>query len=359
MSEQTSPADPVIAQVKPFHIDVEAGKRYAWCSCGRSATQPFCDGSHAGTDFRPVMYTASEDRSLLFCGCKHTREQPFCDGSHNNLIDEYVTDDRPRDELLAGTALADFDAAGKAVLDGGCFVRQHERLQWSERGGIAFAPVIEKRDGAQFLTQSALRLEGEKSSIFSTPDAEVVLYALAGEGSITISGRRFPLTPRSGALVRRGEAFQVQRGASEQPLQLLMTVCPGGAQLPVIDAMPDNFDAHYSDRTAAYDESQRKPMADRFYQVLIGEGTGSDEVSQFIGEVPLSKAAPHRHLYEEALVILAGHGTMWTETRRAPVRSGDLIFLPARQEHSLECESAEGLVLAGHFYPAGEPNINY
>ena len=72
-----------------------------------------------------------------------------------------------------------------------------------------------------------------------------------------------------------------------------------------------------------------------------------------------SKAAPHRHLYEEALVILAGHGTMWTETRRAPVRSGDLIFLPARQEHSLECESAEGLVLAGHFYPAGEPNINY
>jgi len=359
MSKQTSPKDPVIAQVKPFHIDVEAGKRYAWCSCGRSASQPFCDGSHGGTDFRPVMYTASEDRSLLFCGCKHTRDQPFCDGSHNNLVDEYITDDRPRDELLAGTVLADFDAGGKALLDGSCFVRQHDRLQWSERGGVALAPVIEQQDGARFLTQSALRLEADQSAIFSTPDAEVVLYTLAGEGSITISGRPFALAPRSGALVRPGEAFQLQRTESGQALHLLMTVCPGNAGLPLVDAMPDNFDADFADRTAAYDASQRKPMADRFYQVLIGEGTGSDEVSQFIGEVPQSKAAPHRHLYEEALVILAGHGTMWTETRRAPVRSGDLIFLPARQEHSLECESAEGLVLAGHFYPAGEPNINY
>lgn len=359
MSEQTSAGDPVVARVKPFHVEVEAGKKYAWCSCGRSNAQPFCDGSHAGTGFRPVMYTADENRALLFCGCKHTRDQPFCDGSHNNLVDEYITDDRPRDQLLAETSSADFDANGKAALDGGCFVLQHDRLQWSERGGMLFAPIIEKQDGAKFLTQSALRLEAEKSAIFGTPTAEVVVYVLDGEGEINIAGHSFPLTPRSGALVRRSEAFQLLRKPEGPALQLLMTVCPGHAELPIIETMPDNFDADFVDRTAAYDESRRKPMADRFYQVLIGEGTGSDEVSQFIGEVPQSKAAPHRHLYEEALVILYGHGTMWTETRRAPVRTGDLIFLPAKQEHSLECESPDGLVLAGHFYPAGEPNINY
>ena len=100
-------------------------------------------------------------------------------------------------------------------------------------------------------------------------------------------------------------------------------------------------------------------MADRFYQVLIGEDTGSAEVSQFIGEVPKSKAAPHRHLYEEAIIILSACGMMWTETRRAPVETGDIIFLPAEQEHSLECTEDSGMVLAGHYYPSGEPNINY
>jgi len=82
MGEKTASNDPVIAQVKPFHTEVEAGERYAWCSCGRSESQPFCDGSHAGSGFRPVMYTATEARSVLFCGCKHTQDPPFCDGSH-------------------------------------------------------------------------------------------------------------------------------------------------------------------------------------------------------------------------------------------------------------------------------------
>ncbi len=58
---------------------------YFWCSCGRSAKQPFCDGSHKGTDFSPMKFTASRDDELLFCGCKHTLNGPFCDGAHTNL----------------------------------------------------------------------------------------------------------------------------------------------------------------------------------------------------------------------------------------------------------------------------------
>ncbi|PLW83909.1 cupin [Kineobactrum sediminis] len=352
--------EPVIVQPKPYHVTVEAGKRYLWCSCGLSKTQPFCDQSHVGTTFRPVLYTATDTRSMLFCGCKHTREQPFCDGSHNNLVDEYITDDRPREVLLAQTDVAPFDEAGKALLDGGCFVRRHDQLQWVTRGGLSMAPIISGSDGAEFIAQSAVKLEVGKSEVFSAGEAEVVLFCLAGEGMVTISGKEFPLRPNGGALIRKGEAFRItgDNNASE-PLHLLMTLCPGDTSLDIIDSMPDHFDTRYAERTAIYDESSRKAMADRFYQVLIGEGTGSDEVSQFIGEVPQSKAAPHRHLYEEAIVILSGHGTLWTETLRAPVRAGDLIFLPARQEHSLECESPAGMMLAGHFYPAGEPNINY
>ncbi len=73
---------PLRASDTPFAIDVEAGKRYFWCSCGRSQEQPFCDGSHKGSGFSPVPYRAETSQTLYFCGCKATGSPPLCDGSH-------------------------------------------------------------------------------------------------------------------------------------------------------------------------------------------------------------------------------------------------------------------------------------
>ena len=78
-------SDPDIPQKAPFPVEVTSGSRYFWCACGRSAKQPFCDGSHEGTSFTPYSYKAEEDRTLYFCGCKHTLSAPLCDGSHNAL----------------------------------------------------------------------------------------------------------------------------------------------------------------------------------------------------------------------------------------------------------------------------------
>jgi len=78
-------SDPVIAQTSPFPVNVEAGKSYFWCACGQSKNQPYCDGSHKGSDFSPVKWTAEEDGRKFFCGCKRTNGQPFCDGSHKGL----------------------------------------------------------------------------------------------------------------------------------------------------------------------------------------------------------------------------------------------------------------------------------
>ena len=79
------PAQPIPAQKAPYGIDVEAGKTYFWCACGRSKSQPFCDGSHAGTGLQPVAYKADAAKKLWFCGCKATKTKPFCDGSHKHL----------------------------------------------------------------------------------------------------------------------------------------------------------------------------------------------------------------------------------------------------------------------------------
>jgi CDGSH-type Zn-finger protein len=76
---------PVIAQKTPIPIEVEAGKSYFWCSCGQSKNQPFCDGSHKGTSFAPMKWTAEAPGRKFFCGCKHSKGQPFCDGAHKGL----------------------------------------------------------------------------------------------------------------------------------------------------------------------------------------------------------------------------------------------------------------------------------
>ena len=77
--------EPTIAQKAPYPVEVEAGKSYFWCACGKSATQPFCDGSHKDTGITPKQFTAEKDGSVYFCGCKQSAAAPMCDGSHANL----------------------------------------------------------------------------------------------------------------------------------------------------------------------------------------------------------------------------------------------------------------------------------
>ena len=78
-------AEPVIAQKAPYPVEVETGKDYYWCACGRSSKQPFCDGSHKDTGITPVKYTADKTGTAYFCGCKHSKHGALCDGTHSKL----------------------------------------------------------------------------------------------------------------------------------------------------------------------------------------------------------------------------------------------------------------------------------
>jgi len=77
-------SDPVVCQKFPMVQQVEPGE-YWWCACGRSATQPFCDGSHAGTEFAPIKTEITAAKTVAWCACKHSQNKPFCDGSHSRL----------------------------------------------------------------------------------------------------------------------------------------------------------------------------------------------------------------------------------------------------------------------------------
>jgi len=78
-------SEAIPAQKAPYAVNVEAGRKYFWCACGRSANQPYCDGSHKVTGLSPIAFAATKSEQVWLCGCKATAGQPFCDGTHKKL----------------------------------------------------------------------------------------------------------------------------------------------------------------------------------------------------------------------------------------------------------------------------------
>lgn len=75
---------PNIPQKTPYVMELEPGN-YAWCACGKSENQPYCDGSHKGSEFTPIVEKITEAKKVAWCGCKHSNNKPYCDGTHKNL----------------------------------------------------------------------------------------------------------------------------------------------------------------------------------------------------------------------------------------------------------------------------------
>jgi glutamate synthase domain-containing protein 2/CDGSH-type Zn-finger protein len=99
-------ANPIIADNKPVKVNLSKGQEYHFCTCGRSRSQPFCDGSHAGTAFTPRVIVSEEDQEAYLCACKHTNNAPFCDGTHARFTDDQVGREGPGVNASTNEALA-------------------------------------------------------------------------------------------------------------------------------------------------------------------------------------------------------------------------------------------------------------
>ena len=348
---------PKIALYKPCYKELEAGKTYFWCACGLSKKQPYCDGSHQGTGFLPVRYKPAEYEEVLFCACKRTADAPFCDGSHNKLKDEYDSDDPDSPENRA-IAEVDADSDGRTRLNGDCFVASVAKLEQQNQGNLNWAAVLTDEQGAKYQSLFLLEIGAGQSPLIHFGQRDVILLLTEGRGKINISSQDFDVEPETGIYVRPGEQFRLHNTGTKK-LVIFAAVCPLAKAPEFADELAANFDNEFPRRTIGIDPANRQTMADRFFQILVDKTMGSNSVTQFIGDIPLSKAAPHRHLYEETLVILRGRGYMWTEDRKTRVKAGDVIFLPRKQLHSLECTDPESMVVAGVIYPGDNPSINY
>ncbi|MGR5338885.1 glutamate synthase-related protein [Vibrio astriarenae] len=106
-------SNPIIASNTPIKVELNEGKEYYFCTCGRSKSQPYCDGSHAGTDFTPKAFTADKTEDAYLCRCKHTANAPFCDGFHKQFSDEMIGQEGPGVQVVDPTEAAPAASATK------------------------------------------------------------------------------------------------------------------------------------------------------------------------------------------------------------------------------------------------------
>jgi CDGSH-type Zn-finger protein/mannose-6-phosphate isomerase-like protein (cupin superfamily) len=348
--------DPIVARPKPYLVTLEGGRTYFWCACGRSANQPFCDGSHKGSGIVPRKLVAERTEEVLLCGCKHTAGAPFCDGAHTNLDGGSPLDDPDSPVNRSVPAVTECDGP-RRWLNGECYVVTPALSPKIVREHLRYCDLVTSELGAQYQNQLYLEVAGGASPVLAMGERELILFVVGGSGHACISGRQFEIKANDGVYIRSGEALQLIAAAGET-LQVYALAHPQGP-LEWPAAMPDNFDAEHPQRVVSVDPAQRTAMGSRYFQLLVDKRVGSKLITQFIGHIPPSKAAPHRHLYEESIIVLAGEGCIWTEDRKAHVKAGEAIFLPRKQLHSVEATSADGMFVVGVICPGDNPSINY
>ncbi len=161
--------NPIVANNKPAKVSLESGKEYYFCTCGRSSKQPFCDGSHASTGFKPKPFKVESDDVAYLCACKHTNNPPYCDGTHKQFDDEHIgkegpglkdsddesprakaTREEPTVELIHQLAREGLSRVGHHGPMTSMGVPRHELPKWDDiqllAAQLASKPLMEDRD---------------------------------------------------------------------------------------------------------------------------------------------------------------------------------------------------------------------
>lgn len=241
-------------------------------------------------------------------------------------------------------------------LSEGCCVIDPDEAEWKVEGTRRYRVPISSRIGAQRIAQMVSRFGSGLSPGWVNPGSDEVHYVVAGGGECYIDGFSYPLEPGAAVFVPKGAEFAVENRAGGD-LTLVSVSCPEESKRRLSEPARTVPLTSYQAPSRVVLERERKEIAtgDRTFRLLVDKDIGCEQVTQFVGYIPPSKAPQHCHTYEEAIYILDGEGTLWAGEDHVPFRAGTSIYLPPKVSHCVENPSCGRVRLLGVLYPAESP----
>lgn len=179
-------------------------------------------------------------------------------------------------------------------------------------------------------------------------DAEAILFAVSGTGTLHLDGAAHPLEHETSAYGAPGRPYELEAGdGGLRVVRVLVGLTAAGFRDPGAPV------------TIRYEETERvthPTVVERAYRVLVE----TPAATQFVGYVPTGRAKPHFHRYEEVAYILSGEGVLHMDGHEpGPFRPGSCVHFPPSVPHTVENAGAEVVRVLGVFHPAGSPAEAY
>jgi len=252
-------------------------------------------------------------------------------------------------------------------LEGGCRVSKMDEGHPINNGSMKIWRQIDQSTGAKAISLRVLEFGQGVSPLIRNTAADEVFYVVeqidgrppqANGCKVHIEGQSFEVEPETGIYLKPEQTMLVENPGIT-PVVVVSVQCPesnSNGKVAPTHVRPNggmNFPG------VRLRDQREMPTADRWYRVLVDEGIGSEQVTQFVGSIPTGRAPDHFHEYEEVLFILRGTGRMWSGKTTTAIGPGSCVYLPKGQVHCVENTGTDELRLLGVFYPAGSPAVRY
>jgi mannose-6-phosphate isomerase-like protein (cupin superfamily) len=209
--------------------------------------------------------------------------------------------------------------------------------------------TIDASSGCERLEQRVIRFAPGRSLDRGDADRQEVLYVVSGHGTLRLGGDEHALEPQSGAFIAPGEAYSVENPGPEEILVVSVTAPASEAGVG-------------ENRKVVVRYADQAPLgatANREFRFLVNQDAGCLEVTQFVGEIPPSRAPEHHHTYDEVIYVIEGEGVYHIGGDDIPMSQGTCIHLPPLVRHCLENTGTEKMRVLGVFHPSGDPSRAY
>ncbi|MBX3280677.1 MAG: cupin domain-containing protein [Acidobacteria bacterium] len=241
----------------------------------------------------------------------------------------------------------------------GCRVTDPDEGEVVEEGTRRYRRPVSRCAGAVHIAQTISVYARGQSPARVNPHGDEVQYVAAGNGWVRINGARYELSAGTAFYVPAGEVCIIGNDSDEE-LRIVSVACPEDDESHTVDDLvPAAGTGDLARRTMDERSARAIPAGEREFKLLIDRSFGCERVTQFIGVIPQSRAAQHRHTYEEAIYILEGEGVFRAGDESCEFRPGASIYLPIGAGHCLENPHRKPVRLLGVFYPSGSPAVSY